>query len=364
MNNKNIMTSMRNVPSYNFETNIGHKCNMRCKFCFEQENGYPSISATSEMLSWFADYMLYMKNKTKCSVSTTIFGGEPFVHIDTLVPYIEKLSSFVEGAVIVTNGLQVSKYADEILYMKKLIPSLEIYVSYNFSLQDETRQEGTYEKVRDSIRWLCSKGFYVNSPVVFTPSNIHRIGEVFDDFMKLRKETNGRNRATYNYFKDDMPYSVVKEDILREELKRIQQVFYDEGIEKFHFQFRYSMIGVERGDHRRDCLFAAVPAALSPDGNIYPGYDVCHDNDFIKNLLRFGKVGDDFEAIDKKRFELVRTLSVEPPKQCRSCPSQCRVIPWRTMVDDASQFNGMPHPERCKVVNIIGEYLPVSGVLK
>ena len=360
-----MMTAMRNSNSYNFETNIGHRCNMRCKFCFEQDNGYQSISATPEMLSWFADYMLYIKNKSKCNVSTTIFGGEPLIHMDTLIPYVEKLSKFVQGVTVVTNGLQVLKYTDEILYMRKILNNnLNIFVSYNFSLQNETRQDGTYERIRDSIRWLCSQGFLVNCPVVFTPSNIHKIGEVFDDFMNLRKETNNMCIATYNYFKDDSPYSVVKENILRQELSRIRDIFYKEGIKNLYDKFRYSMIGVVRGDHRRDCLFAAVPAALSPDGNIYPGYDVCHDNEFVKNLLRFGKVGDKFEDIDKKRLDLVRTLSLEPPKKCYTCPSQCRVIPWRTVINDASQFNSLPHPERCKVVNIIGEYLPVSGVLK
>jgi sulfatase maturation enzyme AslB (radical SAM superfamily) len=352
--------SLSNNKAYNFETNIGHKCNMRCKFCFEQHNGYPKVAATFEMLSYFADYMLYTKKRSNCFIGTTIYGGEPFSHIDTLVPYVEKLSSFINGVVIVTNGLQIIDYSDEIKYMKKILGDrLSISVSYNFSLQDETRQCGTYETVRNSIRWLCSEGFYVNSPVVFTPKTIHKIGEVFDDFMNLYNDTGGSNRLTYNYYKDDTPFNEIKEDFLREELHRIGTIINNKSLHKI---FSYSMIGYKRGDRKRDCLFASVCAGLSPDGIIYPGYDVCHSNKFTRELLKFGKVGDDFELLDKNRLRLVHMLDVNPPLICKTCSSQCRVIPWRTLIDDVSQYNKLPHPERCKVIGIINEYLSINRI--
>lgn len=359
-------TEMYTMPWYNFEVNLGHRCNMRCKFCFEQGSGYTSMAASAEDLAYFARYMLYVKNKTGLPVGATIYGGEPFVHTDTLVPFVLQLSKFASGVSIVTNGLETRRYEKEIDLMKREMRdnALNLSVSYNFTLQDETRQEGTYERVRDSIRFLCSKGYWVNSPVVFTPDNIHRIGEVFDDFMALRAETNGMNRLTYNYFvPKGVPFSVVNEDVLRAECARIRDAIFAPDSTIQHHEFKYSMIGVRRGDHRRDCLFAAVRAALGPDGCIYPGYDVVHDSDFIKDLLRFGHVGDPFEKLEQRREALLKSLAVDPPIQCKACHSQCRVIPWRTLKDDVSQYNQMPNHDRCKVVQIIGEYLPVSGVL-
>lgn len=358
-------TEMYAQRSYNFEVNLGHRCNMRCKFCFEQGSGYTSLAASKLDLSYFAGYMRYVHEKTGLPVTATIYGGEPFVHTDTLVPFVLELAEFADGVSVVSNGLNTPQYEDEIDQMQEALRGrLMLSVSYNFTLQDETRQAGTYERVRDSIRWLCSKGYRVNSPVVFTPDNIHRIGEVFDDFMALRGDTGGRNRLTYNYFVPrGVPFSVVNEAVLRSECARIRDAIFAPGSTIRHEEFRYSMIGRRRGDHRRDCLFAAVRAALGPDGCIYPGYDVPHDPDFIKDLLRFGRVGDPFEALDKRREELLRLLPVDPPLQCRDCHSQCRVIPWRTLKDDVSQYNQMPNPDRCKVVQIIGGYLPVSGVL-
>lgn len=359
-----VDTPLYNQPSYNFEVNLGHRCNMRCKFCFEQGSGYTNMAASKEDLSYFAGYMRYTKERTRLPVTATIYGGEPFVHLDTLVPFVQELSGFASGVSIVTNGLNTRTFEPEIDAMKAAMGSntLKLSVSYNFSLQDETRQSGTYEHVRDSIRWLCSKGYFINSPVVFTPDNVHRIGEVFDDFLALFRETGGRNMFTYNYFVGDQPYSVVQEDVLREECARIRRVIdsHEAGLD--HQFFRYSMIGQRRGDHRKDCMFAAVLAALGPDGCIYPGYDVVHDSDYVKNLLRFGHVGDPYSMIDIARRRIMRMLGVDPPLQCRDCHSQCRVIPWRTLKDDVSQYNQMPNPDRCKVVRIIGEYLPVSGV--
>ena len=355
------MGTMYRERYYNFEINLGHSCDMRCKFCFEQTSGYGKIAASPEMLSYFANYMKYVRDTTHIPVCTTIYGGEPFVHLPSLMHFIKEIAPFINGVSIVSNGLNLQKYKKEILKMRDLLGSrLSISVSYNFSLQDETRQAGTYGKVRDSIRWLSSQGFKVNSPVVFAPTTIHRIGEVFDDFCELHNECK-TNRLTWNYFKDDTPIDKVKMDTLERELARISPKVHKMVNAKGRL-FRYSMIGSYRGDHRLDCLFAAVRAALSPDGCIYPGYDVCHDNEFTKNLLLFGHVGDPFEKLDQRREALLKLLPVHPPKVCKDCSSQCRVIPWRTLVDDISQYNQLPHPERCQIIQFIGNYIPIKEV--
>lgn len=350
---------------YFFEVNLGNRCNMRCKFCFEQGSGYTNIAASKEDLSYFAGYMRYTKERARTSVKVSIFGGEPLVHLDTLVPFIHELSSFADYAEIVTNGLGVQQHEAEIDEMQSAmgVGRFSVAVSYNFTLQDETRQAGTYEKIRDSIRLLCSKGYFVNSPVVFTPDTIHRIGEMFDDFMALRRETGGRNRLTFNYFvPEGVPFSVVKEDVLRAELARIKSAIEDPANGLTYETFRYRTFGAHRSEHRRDCIFQDVRAALCPDGAIYPGYDVMHSTEYAKNLLRIGRVGDPYRQLDINIRRLMRTLNNDPPKQCWSCPSQCRMVPWRTLKDDVSQYNQMPSPARCKVVGIIGEYLPIAGV--
>jgi sulfatase maturation enzyme AslB (radical SAM superfamily) len=313
------------------------------------------------MLTYFANYMRYVNIKTRLPVTTTIYGGEPFVHLPTLTHYIRKIAPFIGSVSIVSNGLNIQKYGKEITEMRALLGQrLLISISYNFSIQGETRQEGTYHKVRDNIRWLSSQGFSVNSPVVFTPATIHKIGEVFDDFLQLRNDCK-TNRLTWNYFKDDTPISEIKIDTLEKELIRIspkvKEIIANEGS-----IFRYSMIGNYRGDRKADCLFAAVRAALSPDGCIYPGYDVCHDNEYTKNLLRFGYVGDSFKKLDQRREELLNLLSVDPPLECGDCSSQCRVIPWRTLKDNISQYNQLPHPERCQIIKFIGKYIPIREV--
>lgn len=184
------MTPMYTGRSYTFEVNIGQRCNMRCKFCFEARNGYTGVAASKDDLSYFASYMRYVKDTTNLPVTATIYGGEPTVHMDTLVPFVMELADFAAGVTIVTNGLDVMRYEKEIDAMQSALGgNLRFTVSYNFALQDETRMVGTYDKVRDSIRWLCAKGYYVSCPVVFTLENIHRIGEVFDDFAELYSET-------------------------------------------------------------------------------------------------------------------------------------------------------------------------------
>lgn len=350
--------SIYRIPYYNFEINMGFACDMRCSFCFEQKSGYKNQFVSKEYIDYFVEYIKYVKLTTKIDAVVTIFGGEPFLYIDNLIYLAEKVAPYIISMNIISNGLNIHRYLTEINYIRDKVKNLRISISYNFTLQDSTRQADTYIPIRNNIKLLNKNNFAITCNTVFTPKTVHHIGKVCDDFISL-KEDIPSCKFVWNYYKDDTPISEIDFSTLKDELLRVQAKIYTL-IYDYDDSFRYNLIGAFRGDHRVDCLFCNVFAALSPDGSIYPGYDVPFANEYTKNLLRFGKVGDDFIEIDKKRKELLKLLPVNPPKICKSCPTQCRVIPWRTMVDDISQYNQMPHPERCEVIKFIGKYIPVG----
>lgn len=344
-------------PHYRYELGIGERCNMRCPFCMEKGGGYKANSVTLDQLDWFADYMQYHHKKMRYDVSASVYGGESLLYLDKIMHFAERISPFAEHMVVVSNGLHVQRYGAELQELRKLFNgNFQVNVSYNFSMQDDTRQAGTYEIVRDSIRYLCNElGWHLQSTMVFTPATLHRMYEVFMDWRELYEECGGRNRARFNYTRADIPWETVDVEHVREELEKFRQARAEKPEYKDGFGFNW--VGPYRGERRRDCLFSRVPAALCADGGVYPGYEVIYSNQFVKDLLRLGTAGDDFAAVDARRFHLLRTLPVKIPAPCKDCPSQCRVLPWRTVVDSAEQYEGMPHPERCTAMRLIGEYL-------
>jgi len=175
------------------------------------------------------------------------------------------------------------------------------------------------------------------------------------DWKELYEECGGRNWARFNYTRADIPWDIVDEPRIREEMEKFHAA--RAGNPEYMAKFDFNWVGPRRGSRRRDCLFSRVPAALCADGGIYPGYEVIYSNQFVKDLLRLGVAGDDFAAVDARRYELLRTLPVHIPLECKDCSSQCRVLPWRTVVDSAAQYEGLPHPERCAAMRLIGEYL-------
>ena len=350
--------SMYRVPYYNFEVNMGTACDMRCSFCFEKENGYKNTSISKESINYFVEYIKYIKKTTNMGSNISIFGGEPFLYIDKLIYLIETVSPYMGQVNIISNGLNIHKYLNELIYIRKIVKNLNISISYNFTLQDSTRQANTYIPIRNNIKLLYNNNFLVRCNTVFTPSTICDIGKVCDDFILLREEVPSC-RLIWNYYKDDNSIDTIDFDLLKNELLRVQSKIYSL-IYDYNDSFKYNLIGAFRGDHRVDCLFCNVLASLAPDNSIYPGYDVLYSNKFTKDLLRYGNVGDDFSVLDNKRKELLKILPVNPPRQCKKCASQCRVIPWRTMVDDISQYNQMPHSERCQVINFIGKFIPIG----
>lgn len=345
-------------PLYRFEMAIGSGCNMRCKFCFEKDSGYKDRSLTYDQLDWWAGYMKHMHDKSGVAIQSGIYGGEPLLYMDKVLYHAETIAPFAKVLMLSSNGLLVQKYAAELKELYRMFDTFYVNVSYNYALQNETRQEGTYDAVRDAIRFLCSElGWHVTSTVVLTADTLHRVDEVFDDFYALYKETGGRNRVQINYNAGLAGWDLADEKAVREALSKVRGEMLKHP-ELLHGAFMYNWIGGKRGHRRCDCLFAFVRAALCADGSVMPGYDTLYSNEFTRDLLRLGTAGDDFVAVDKRIDYLIKNLHANPPAQCRSCASQCRLLPWRTMVDSADQYNVMPHPDRCRAIQMFYDYIP------
>ena len=132
---------------------LGSKCNFRCSYCYTQLKEKPfrdDINVFESNLDKVFEHIDWHLERYP-SVTLTEFGGEPLIYIDVWEKLINR---YVGNPKIrwnfITNGMLLPKCWD----ILRVIPKnkLSMSISYDYSLQDETRQAGTYEPVREIIK--------------------------------------------------------------------------------------------------------------------------------------------------------------------------------------------------------------------
>lgn len=341
------------------DVNIGHGCNFRCSYCHEKydTNAYEDVKMSREVVSKVIDYTKYVRERNNKSeyISVGIFGGEPMLYMDRIAQLIVGVKDVVNGLFISTNGSLIEENKSRLLNLKSILPSFKISISYDFSLQDETRHQGTYELVRDSIRWLYANNLLSSIITCIDVSNLHRINEVFFDFIKLREELPGiKCRYNLSLYGD---LSSFNEEETITSLKEIQEYLYDHAEHYGSFIHNTgSILGrVKDGNH----CWGHIAGGVDVDGQVYTSYCTNYRTDEVKEKEYIGNIfKDNFELIYDNCMNIQKNIAVTVPNECRNCSSTCRANTWDSTLDGGDgMWNGMPNQKSCYIRKLFHEYM-------
>ena len=345
------------------ELSIGNICNFRCGYCFTSGEKARSVDTSGEVstdhLTRYAEYIKWYKENYAQNEDILIFvcGGEPFLKIDAIKEFVSMVDPYIYATSINTNGSIVGENIDILNQMRDDNNSkLYVNVSYDYAFQNETRHPGSYDTVRDGIRILYNNGYECRTISVLTAENIHRIDELFFDFIEFRKEIPDL-ACDYNMDRFGTSFSTVSNESLYPALEKIQAYMFDNPDIRKSF-----CLNTAYGRKRRESLMAHVQdyihLAMYHDGLCYPAYDVAWEDSNISQMLCYGSIDEPFEDIENKRSEIVSTLPKELPEECATtCTASCKVIPWRTIKTSLSEWNGMPDEGHCRVHKLLTKYL-------
>lgn len=349
-----------------FEMSMGSLCNFQCKYCYENGEGtnFPQTEISQNDLNRWAEYIRWVKNEilNGAMIKVTIFGGEPTLQLDKITKFIRRIHNVAEIINITTNGSLPGNSKEELLNLKKYTgTSLNVFVSYDFTNQNYMRQKDSYETVRDNIRWLYHNMGTRRIITVFTQDNLHTVADVFFDFIELRKELPGLI-CNFNIDRFGVLLEDFDETPVRKALSQIK-TFIDSNPEYKDCFFYNPCVGLKRSATTDDiCFYRGLFASLNDDGGVYPGYDVTFETEKVQELLKVGHIQDDFDVLEKRRWELVKAVDKTPNPQCVECDAPCRVFPWRVIKNDLSEYNNIPEGGHCKVHKLFGEYIPAPGI--
>lgn len=346
-----------------FDLHLGHRCNFQCNYCFIPRalTGTSTDDVTPQQLDRYADYIKWMKSQLGSDHEYTmcIFGGEPLLYLDILQPFLRKLRDDLDVVSITTNGSLAKAHWAGLRKLKYALgDKLDVNVSYDFAAQDYTRKAGTYEAIRDGIRWLYYQNVCRKAITVFNGKSLPHIDDVFFDFVKLREELPGL-QVKFNLSRTAGEFDTMDEDAIRIALGNVRS-YMDEHPELERVFFYNCSMGYQ-GDRRSEAFYGDVICSMCAGGLIYPGYDLPYMSDFAKKELLIGRIEDDFSELEATRRRLMAKFPIDSPEGCVKCEAVCRVIPWVRMTDRIEQYNAIPDEAHCRVHKLVSEYLPYKA---
>ena len=341
------------------EINMGSLCNYKCSYCFENgENAEPRTPAqvSEEHLIRLAEYIAWLKEHVYADKELFVrfYGGEPFLYMDKIQSFVRAADPYLWGVSLITNGSLVKNNIAALTQMRAdNQANILTNVSYDYALQNETRNADSYEEVRAGIRLLYKNDFTRRTISTFAAKNIHRINEVFFDFVALREEL-PELQAVFNMDRFGPSFSTMNEEALTAALKEIRSYLWNHPEMRGTFVLN-SNVGRTRKDSLTENFYGNIAFAMYHDGSLYPSYESALEP--CAELLKFAHVEDSFEEIEQKREAFLASVPHNLPEACTTCDVSCRVIPWRTMKTSLSEWNGMPDAGHCHVHQLLGEYL-------
>lgn len=165
-----------------------YSCNLKCTYCFEgtltQKNH--SFMEKEDVGRIFSVIDNLMQNHKHRSFSVELFGGEPFLpRAKPLVREIFKEASQRSLPItIVTNGIHLPQFRDELAANKELITNAQITLDGIKDMHDKRRKfangKGTFQRVCEAIDLLLDMQIKVMVRVNIDQQNIDSVPELFD----------------------------------------------------------------------------------------------------------------------------------------------------------------------------------------
>ena len=335
-----------------FDVNTTYGCNFRCKYCYEQYIGpnYKPVIMSREVITRYAQYINYMRRKLKnVRFGMDFYGGEPLLYPNIIKLIIQRTSNVIDYFCIITNGSLILKNKDLILELTKYRTPIGFAVSYDFILQEENRDKGSYTSVREAIKWLYHQGLLGKVIATINVKNLPRIHDVFFDFLALKEECPDINCAYNIAFNENL--DLFDKEGTIESLKKIQDFLRKNP--QHYGSFVHNALWCSDFSKEDGGTPAFAVCGISPEGDLYPDYSMPYRCKELKDLTLYGNIFEDFSLLDTRRKEKLEMLRNTPlPDKCRMCDSTCKINSWNFLLKKTT-----PSDSVCYITKLLHSYM-------
>lgn len=322
---ENIAKKFQEEPNYIKAVclNIAHDCNLRCKYCFADGEGYDQQKKlmSFEVAKKTIDFLLE-NSGVRRNIEVDFFGGEPLLNMNVIKKTVEYARSREKEFnknfrfTITTNSTLLT---EEIMdYLEENMVNIVLSIDGRKKVQDNIRLkingEGTYEDILPKIKSMVErrhkskKQYYIRG--TFTSQNLDFYEDIkhFIDigFKEISIE----------------PVVLPEENILSIQEEHLEKIYkqYDKILDELlnhdEVTFYHFNVDINGGP----CIYKRISGcgagfeyiAVTPDGDIFP----CHQ--FVGNEKFY--IGNVYEGIKNKEISNeFRESNIYNKPECKKC---------------------------------------------
>ncbi|MFT5874661.1 MAG: hypothetical protein ACI8WT_003631 [Clostridium sp.] len=303
--------------------NIAHDCNLRCKYCFADGEGYDKqkILMSFDVAKRSIDFLIQNSGSRK-NIEVDFFGGEPLLNMEV----VKKTVDYARGLekqhyknfrfTITTNATlltpDIMEYLDE--NMINIVLSIDGRKVVQDNIRTTINGDGTYDDILPKIKTMVQmrekskKQYYIRG--TFTANNL--------DFSKDIKHFIDLG------FKEISiePVVLPAGDVLSIKEEHLEQIYdeydkiFDELLLHDDVIFYHFNIDINGGA----CIYKRISGcgagfeyiAVTPEGDIYPCHQFVGNTEFL--------MGNVFEGINNKVIPgIFRQANIYRKPDCKKC---------------------------------------------
>ena len=303
--------------------NVAHDCNLRCKYCFADGEGYDQEKKlmSFEVAKKSIDFLIANSGPRK-NIEVDFFGGEPLLDMDVVkktVDYarsIEKQNNKNFRFTITTNATLLTEETMD--YLEENMVNIVLSIDGRKKVQDNIRiginGQGTYDDILPKIKSMVArrhkskKQYFIRG--TYTSQNL--------DFSEDIKHfiDNGFKEISIEpvVLQPDNPLSI-KEEYLEQIYKEYDKIF-DELLKHDDVIFYHFNIDINGGA----CIYKRISGcgagfeyiAVTPDGDMYPCHQLVGNKKFymgnVYEGIKNNKISNDF-----------RKSNIYNKPECKKC---------------------------------------------
>ncbi len=341
------------VNKFKFKINYYSPCNAYFTRAHGGEVG--TASFTEEQLARFAEYckhILAQQTEDRASV-VNMYSDDMVGQLSDVATVMAPMGSDGVSCFFMLDSVTLYDHREALLELLAKASGFHYAPSVRATLLESEDLFDTPNSESYNIRWAAAKGLCNYIDVSLTPSNIHRVVEMFDRFKKLR--------SIYPNVKCELSIDVTSpesadfdEAAIRNALSIVKMYFDTIDPELAEF-FVYRPVPALRGVRTGNALMADLMVDMCEGGELYCGYDVVLMTDKARDAFVLGNIKEDFAVLDA-RLETLRTqLSESGNGFTGDCYDMTRAVPW---VDPDHEFSMVPAEQHCIMHELLAEYLP------
>jgi uncharacterized protein len=323
--NPNIIENYENSPNYikSICLNIAHDCNLICKYCFADGEGYDQQKKLMpiEVAKKSIDFLIEKSGNRK-NVEVDFFGGEPLLNMDVVkktVKYARSMENKYNKRfrfTITTNATllneEIMDYLDN--NMINIVLSIDGRKTVNDSIRVTKGHGGSYDRILPNIqkmvekRHKSKKQYYIRG--TFTANNL----DFYED-IKHFIDLGFKEISIEPVVLPDDNELAIKEEHLEEIYKQYDKICSElsksDDVIFYHFN-----MDINGGP----CIYKRISGcgagfdyvAVTPDGDIYPCHQFVGNEDFHLGNVFEGEVNQGIASLFKEAH-------VYNKPECRNC---------------------------------------------